>query len=110
MVQAAPDALDQMQFWEDHLGGNPLSSEHVGWGRERKEEEGEWGKGKRRLERRETEREKGKEGGRKTERGCPGLGKPWLTGLVLCRPHAVDAGARAAVAGVGDKGVRPDGD
>lgn len=33
-----------------------------------------------------------------------------LTARLPCRPHAVDAGACAAVAGVGHKGVRPDGD
>lgn len=33
-----------------------------------------------------------------------------LTGHLPCRPHAVDSGARAAVAGVGNKGVWLDGD
>lgn len=33
-----------------------------------------------------------------------------LTAYLFCRPHAVDTGARAAVAGVGDKGVQLDGD
>ena len=35
---------------------------------------------------------------------------PLLMSPLLCRPHAVDSGARAAVAGVGDKGVWLDGD
>lgn len=35
---------------------------------------------------------------------------PLLTSLSSCRPHTVDAGACAAVAGVGNKGIRLDGD
>lgn len=106
MVQAVTDAVEPdggagRSIWE----GTPFPNEVPGRGREEK-----------RQERRETQRER-KDGGRKTERGSPAFMKwrqphlqPLLMGLFPCRPHAVDTGARAAVAGVGDKGVRLDGD
>lgn len=89
----------------NHLGGNPLSP----WGTEgeREPERGAGGGGKRVRRGRDGERE-----------GLPSLhegegipaARPLLTGRLACRPHAVDSGARAAVAGVGDKGVWLDGD
>lgn len=102
MVQAVPDVEEpdgssRRTIWE----GTGFPTE-AGKG-----EGGQWGK----------EEEQG-EGGTGKEGVCPGFLKgreswlplPLLTSPLLCRPHAVDSGACAAVAGVGDKGVWLDGD
>lgn len=95
-------------FWEDHLGGNHFLTGGRGGLRRGKggEEEGRgeswrWG-----------ERERGKDRGERQRQRRGGTLRPaaLLTAHLPCRPHAVDAGAREAVAGVGDKGVRLDGD
>ena len=83
-------------FWEDHLGrrsGGPLSL--CGRGSEEGGERWRWG------EREETA---------SLRRGGALPPAALLTACLSYRPHAVDPGARAAVAGVGDKGVWLDGD
>lgn len=88
----------------------------MGWGRREGKGRGKGGK-KEREERGVGEERRGKT---EAKRGCPAFvdwreplppprPQPLLTDLLPCRPHAVDAGARAAVAGVGDKGVWLDG-
>lgn len=132
MVQAAPDARDPdgragRTIWE----GTRFPSEGGRRGREGRKRESGAGKEGREGERKgweERERREEREGvgegwRRKTEakRGFPAFVKwreppPHPTPAALadrllpCRPHAVDAGARAAVAGVGDQGVQLDGD
>lgn len=90
MVQAAPDAMGPDQSSGRTLSGKGSLPLREGRGREPGRKEGSYPAFVNRRE--------------------PWLLLPLLTGPLPCRPHAVDTGARAAVAGVGDKGVWLDGD